>query len=162
MLYSCGVKKSATSSSQKTISQKIAILKQKYQPILKDELVNSDLYLFIDKWYGVPYKFNGKDSNGIDCSHFTCQLLRDVFIDNPSFYFPSYELANKVSKIDKDQLREGDLVFFNINKNGKINHVGIYLVNERFIHASTSKGVMISSLLESYFASKISFFGRLK
>jgi len=52
---------------------------------------------------------------------------------------------------DKTQLKEGDLVFFN-GKEGKVNHVGIYIKEDNFIHASSSKGVMVSNLNEKYWA----------
>ena len=53
-------------------------------------------------------------------------------------------------RVDKEDLREGDLVFFNTS--GGVSHVGVYLINNKFVHASTSSGVMISDLNEDYYS----------
>jgi lipoprotein Spr len=107
----------------------------------------------------VPYKYSGKTKEGIDCSHFTCTLLREVFQFPKDFYLPSNRLPEKFTMISKEQVKEGDLVFFDIQSNSKISHVGIMLDKTFFIHASTSKGVVVNSLEESYYQKRVSFFG---
>jgi murein DD-endopeptidase / murein LD-carboxypeptidase len=114
-----------------------------------DKKVNNyPLYSFIDEWYGVGYRMGGKDKNGIDCSAFVQKLYQEVYGTN--VVRTSVEQFNScVLKNDADDLREGDLVFFRINSH-RITHVGVYLMNNYFVHASLSNGVMISSLNESY------------
>jgi len=62
-------------------------------------------------------------------------------------------------KVSKNKIREGDLLFFSIS--GKNDHIGIYLQNDRFVHASTSKGVVISSLNNNYYKKHFHFAGRI-
>jgi cell wall-associated NlpC family hydrolase len=71
-------------------------------------------------------------------------------------------LTDQGKKIDKAAAREGDLVLFSINQSSKVSHVGVYLANEKFVHASTSKGVMINSLNEDYYKKRFAFILRLK
>lgn len=162
--FSCGNKKRITKSptnTEETTSKKKRIL-DKYSEIVKEPVYNEALYSFIDAWIGTPYKYAGKDKSGVDCSNFTCILLKNVFSFPDNYYLPSGKLSEKSMRLSENELQEGDLVFFSINKNSKISHVGVYLTNKRFVHASTSKGVMINSLEESYYKSRISHFGRMK
>ena len=151
-IFSCSIfkKKQKTIHSTENKSDKNEILK-KYSGMIGTTVDNEKLYTTIDKWIGVPYKFGGKSMSGIDCSNFTCFLMREVFAFPPNYYLPSSKLAEQGVKIDLKDAREGDLVFFSINQNSKISHVGIYLKNNYFVHASTSKGVIISSLSEEYY-----------
>ena len=73
-------------------------------------------------------------------------------------------LTDNCTKITKSQLREGDLVFFRTDgkKSSTPNHVGIYLKENKFIHASTSKGVVVSDLLQSYYVTNWITGGRVK
>lgn len=157
LLYSCRGEKQLTNSNSNSSTVK---LKKKYAELLgvsESNIDNVKLYSFIDKWYGVPYKYGGKDQNGIDCSGFVGLLTEEVF--NKDIRGPSWSMADKCKKIDKDELREGDLVFFRIDSK-KISHVGIYLMNNRFVHASTSKGVIISNLMEPYYQKHFTKAGR--
>ncbi len=110
---------------------------------------NLTLYTFIDEWYGTRYKLGGTDHDGIDCSAFAQRLYAEVFgID---LVRTSYEQFDQCKRIkDRNHLREGNLVFFGRKH---ITHVGVYLTNGHFVHASTSEGVMISSLDEPYWQS---------
>lgn len=126
-------------------------LKQKYASQLGvsvSDLKNEKLYQFINDWYGVPYKYAGKDKSGIDCSGLTSTLYLNVYQKKIS---PSTKvLLSETKRIKDSEKREGDLVFFNIGSD-KPTHVGVYLQNNKFLHASSKKGVMISDLNEPYF-----------
>lgn len=115
---------------------------------LKD---NHSLYLEADKWLGTPYLANGLSKNGVDCSGFTFLLYQKVFrIKLPR---STKELEQKCRKITQSHLKEGDLVFFTSEQSTqRVAHVGIYLKDKKFIHASTSKGVIVSCLDEEYYS----------
>jgi lipoprotein Spr len=115
-----------------------------------EELNNPRLLLFMDQWYGVPYHYGGKSKDGIDCSAFTCQLISEVYNVNqlPRMSADQFKATRRILKKD---LREGDLVFFHtLGKGHKVTHVGVYLYNNRFVHASVA-GVQISDLGEGYY-----------
>lgn len=109
---------------------------------------NMKLFHFVYDWIGTPYRFGGSSRKGIDCSAFTKQLYSDVF--NTTIRRSSRDIFSMVSPVSKDDLKEGDLVFFKIHSRS-ISHVGIYLGNNRFAHAS-SKGVAISNLDDAYYS----------
>jgi lipoprotein Spr len=115
-----------------------------------EELTNQRLLAFMDQWYGVPYHYGGTNMGGIDCSAFACQLISDVYNVNqlPRISSDQYKATRRISK---KELREGDLVFFHtMGKGSRVTHVGIYLYNNRFVHASVA-GVQISDLGEGYY-----------
>jgi len=115
-----------------------------------EELNNPRLLSFMDHWYGVPYHYGGHSEDGIDCSAFTCQLISDVYNVNqlPRMSVDQYKATRRIPKKD---LREGDLVFFHtLGKGHKVTHVGVYLYNNRFVHASIA-GVQINDLGEGYY-----------
>jgi lipoprotein Spr len=109
---------------------------------------NMKLFHFVYDWIGTPYRFGGSSRKGIDCSAFTKQLYSEVF--NTTIRRSSRDIFSMVSPVGKDDLKEGDLVFFKIHSRS-ISHVGIYLGNNRFAHAS-SRGVAISSLDDAYYS----------
>jgi len=118
---------------------------------------NMKLFHFVYDWIGTPYRFGGSSKKGIDCSAFTKELYSDVF--NLDIRRNSRDIFSMVSPVSKDELKEGDLVFFKIHSR-RISHVGIYLGNNRFAHAS-SKGVAISSLDDAYYSRYFYKGGRL-
>jgi lipoprotein Spr len=108
---------------------------------------NMKLFHFVYDWIGTPYRFGGSSRHGIDCSAFTKELYSQVF--NLDIQRSSRDIFSMVSPVRRDDLQEGDLVFFKIHSR-RISHVGIYLGNNRFAHAS-SRGVAISSLDDAYY-----------
>ena len=126
-------------------------LRNKYADMLgveKKEISNYALYSFIDEWYGTAYHMGGQDKSGIDCSGFAKKLYETVFgIDLAHSSIEQYSSCQHLKK--GCVYDEGDLVFFKINGRG-VSHVGVYLMNDYFVHASTSQGVMISNLKEEY------------
>lgn len=108
---------------------------------------NMKLFHFVYDWIGTPYRFGGSSRKGIDCSAFTKELYSQVF--NMDIERSSRDIFSMVNPVRKDDLKEGDLVFFKIHSR-RISHVGIYLGNNRFAHAS-SRGVAISSLDDAYY-----------
>lgn len=122
---------------------------------------NHKLYLEAAEWIGVPYRAGGDSKRGTDCSGFTCQLYRKVY--RTQVPRNTEDLKKESNKVAKRNLREGDLVFFSSNRSKKkVAHVGIYLKNGRFIHASTSKGVIVSSLNEDYYTRHWMSGGRIR
>lgn len=112
------------------------------------ELDNPQLYHMIDEWMGVPHRLGGTDRRGMDCSAFVGMVMKDIY--GKALPRTSRDMAEQVKRKYENQLKEGDLVFFSFSKND-IDHVGIYLNNSKFVHVSTSKGVIISDLRDIWY-----------
>lgn len=108
---------------------------------------NVKLFQFVYDWIGTPYHLGGDNKKGIDCSGFAFQLYNKVF--NTVIGNNSRNIFSMVNPVGKEELKEGDLVFFKIHSRS-ITHVGVYIGDGRFAHASASKGVMISNLADPY------------
>jgi murein DD-endopeptidase / murein LD-carboxypeptidase len=137
-------------------------LKQKYAEKMQvptASITNLVLYKFVDDWYGVPYQYGGKTKSGVDCSGFSAALYLAVY--KKTISGSAATLWSKCESVGEKNLQEGDLVFFKIGGD-KVSHVGVYLQNRRFVHASTKKGVIISSLDEAYYTKYFFKGGRLK
>ncbi len=107
----------------------------------------------IIKYLDTPYKYGGTTKAGIDCSAFTQNIYKDVFkIGLERSARLQYTQGTKIS--DKDDLVIGDLVFFNTRKRVKPGHVGIYIGENLFAHASSTNGVTISSLNYDYYSNR--------
>jgi cell wall-associated NlpC family hydrolase len=116
-----------------------------------EELSNPKLLVFMDYWYGAPYRYGGASRDGIDCSAFAFLLLSSVYgvATMPRTSKEQYDACRHISR---DELQEGDLVFFHTlgGRHKGVTHVGVYLRNNKFVHASVS-GVMISDLNDGYY-----------
>ena len=111
---------------------------------------NHALYMESAQWLGVPYRNGGTTEQGIDCSGLTSAIYKKVY--RKSLERNSDDQRKKdCRKVKKGKLREGDLVFFhNGRKKKTATHVGIYLKDRKFIHASSRQGVIISTIDEDY------------
>lgn len=104
----------------------------------------------IDSAIGTKYVSGGTTTNGFDCSGFTMYVFNKIGIDLPHQSGSQYHMGKAVSR---DNIRPGDLVFFNTSGKG-VSHVGIYVGDGKFAHASSSRGVTISSLSDSYYVNR--------
>jgi len=141
----------AASHSQGQLSQKLGLS--------EEEIRNNQLFLFIEDWYGVPYKYGGCQKTGVDCSCFTNLLYEKVYHKKTGR--SANEMYEACEKILLTEVKEGDLIFFKIGGNS-VSHVGVYLRNKLFVHSSTSKGVIINSMDEAYYKKYFHSGGRLK
>lgn len=106
------------------------------------------LYLEAAQWIGTPYRSGGQSRRGTDCSGFVRQVYKAAYgIDLPR---STDQQMDATSRVRRGKMREGDLVFFHGSRKRRVNHVGIYLKDGKFVHASTSRGVMVSRLDEDY------------
>ena len=111
---------------------------------------NHALYVESSNWLGVPYRNGGTTKRGVDCSGLTSSIYKKVYHKNLERNSED-QRKKDCRKVKKGKLREGDLVFFhNGRKKKRATHVGIYLKDRKFIHASTSQGVIVSTLDEDY------------
>ncbi|MCK5872603.1 MAG: C40 family peptidase [Methylococcales bacterium] len=120
-------------AEEKSLKRSIALLEQ-----------------YLKKWRSVKYRLGGTGRRGIDCSAFVQQVFKKQF----NFRLPrnTYGQVKRGKTIPKSKLKTGDLVFFKTSR--RVRHVGIYLKDNKFIHASSSKGVTQSSLKNVYWAKK--------
>jgi len=111
---------------------------------------NHALYVEASKWLGTSYRRGGTTTRGVDCSGLTSAIYKKVYRKNLERNSED-QRKKDCRKVKKGKLKEGDLVFFhNGRKKKRATHVGIYLKDRKFIHASTSQGVIISRLDEEY------------
>ncbi|MRS14948.1 bifunctional murein DD-endopeptidase/murein LD-carboxypeptidase [Enterobacteriaceae bacterium RIT691] len=117
-----------------------------FESMVRNVDIKSRLMEQYASWKGVRYRLGGDTRRGIDCSAFVQRTFRDQFgMDLPRSTYEQQEMGKSISR---SQLRTGDLVLFRAGSTGR--HVGIYIGNNQFVHASTSSGVTISSMDEPY------------
>jgi len=137
------------SCSQK--QHKFKIIDDKKQTISKPtesdkNFIKNVILKEFEEWEGTPHKMGGNSKRGIGCSGFAHYVYTKLFNINVPRTTKQFFAAG--IKIDKSQLKPGDLVAFMPHSYPR--HVGIYIGNNKFIHASTSKGVMMSDLSDPY------------
>ncbi len=112
------------------------------------------------RWLGTPYRYGGESRRGVDCSALVMNVYNEALgMKLPRTTRTQREYASRVSRRD---LQPGDLVFFSSDKNRNgISHVGLFIGNDRFIHASSSRGVVVSRLGEKYFMKHYHSSGRV-
>lgn len=117
-----------------------------FESMVRNLDVKSRLMEQYASWKGVRYRLGGDTKRGIDCSAFVQRTFREQFgMDLPRSTYEQQEMGKSISR---SKLRTGDLVLFRAGSTGR--HVGIYIGNDQFVHASTSSGVTISSMNEPY------------
>ena len=133
----------------------------KYAILLDTEaeyLGNKALLEGVDEWYGTRYRMGGTTKKGVDCSAFVGAVYAGVFgIALPRTARDQYKMSRRISRTE---LKEGDLLFFNTR--GGISHVGIYLHNNKFVHASVSRGVTVDDLFDPYYIKRFVAAGRVE
>lgn len=141
--------------------EKASELQLKYAVLLNTEveLLHDNVLLeHIDEWYGTRYRYGGTTKSGIDCSAFVQTIYLSAFaVSLPRTARDQYRQSRIISATE---MKTGDLVFFNTT--GGISHVGIYLQNNKFVHASTSYGVTISDMFDPYYLKRFIGIGRIE
>jgi len=120
---------------------------------LSDSVNSQELVIMeIIKYLDTPYRYGGNNESGIDCSAFTRTIFHNIFsLQLPRTARDQYTLGEEVGK---QELKFGDLVFFNTRRRVIPGHVGIYIGDNLFAHASRKRGVTVSSLEEDYYSRK--------
>lgn len=127
--------------------------------IAVEAINNIPLLQKIDEWWGTPYVLGGSSKRGVDCSYFTLDVMNAIYKTNlKRTAAEQYEQSEKIDWVD---LKEGDLIFFKTDGSRSITHVGIYMTNNKFAHASTSQGVTISDLSQPYWQKRLYSLGRV-
>lgn len=128
-----------------------------------DESDHWALFVEAAAWLHTPYRYAGKSHSGVDCSGLSAQIYKNVYgVKLQPNSIGQYQ--QDVKHISRHHLQQGDLVFFSSSPRRKrtVTHVGVYLKDDRFIHASTSKGVIVSNLNETYYQQRFVSGGRVR
>ena len=150
VLSSCHTRRAAMRGEAGELVKPQLSVAQKYAAILgvqESDIQNGRLYEFVDDWMGTPYQFGGQDKDGIDCSGLAQLLEQQVY--NVNIPRSTSQQINVIKRKYEEELVEGDLLFFDYDGK-KFSHVGVYLQNGYYVHASTSKGVTITELHDPY------------
>lgn len=124
------------------------------QGIEEENIVIDNLMSEYRKWEGVKYRLGGETMQGIDCSALMQKIFHSAFKERLVSPLPrttAMQIGHGKS-IRREHLKPGDMIFFTMNHSER--HVGVYIGEQQFIHASTSKGVTISSLDKKYWKSR--------
>lgn len=123
-----------------------------------EKMTNLAMLQSIEQWWGTRYCLGGSSKNCVDCSAFTQAVLKDVYnVEMPRTAQEQYEATER---IEPEELQEGDLVFF-YTSGRRISHVGIYIMNNKFVHAAVSQGVSVSDLNDAYWKNRYRGAGRI-
>ncbi|GAC1535403.1 MAG: hypothetical protein NVS2B17_05650 [Candidatus Velthaea sp.] len=118
--------------------------------VARSSAIASNLTRSAMRFIGTPYSFGGTSANGFDCSGYVQHVFAMLGVHLPRTADAQYDAAHQIAK---SGMATGDLVFFHTYAAG-VSHVGIYLGNDKFIHSSSSHGVTVSSLHDSYWAAR--------
>lgn len=152
VFFSCGSSKGGTSLYN---PKEVAHLSRQLQIPLsnkdKEDDKNMSLYAEVSLWLGTPYRYGGTTKRGTDCSGFIMQVYKKLY--NKKLPRSTAGLAKaKYKKVAKRNLKSGDIILFATGKNKRtVSHAGIYLKNGKFIHASSSRGVIINDVDDDYY-----------
>ncbi|MCW9718327.1 C40 family peptidase [Avibacterium sp. 21-599] len=139
----------ACSGSPHSVNHSDSDEKISYQGRLDDPIMTIALLSEHQReWAGTPYRLGGQSRRGIDCSGFVQKTFRDRF--NIQLPRTTKEQVKYGIKVPKSQIQTGDLVFFKTGRGPNGYHVGIYVKDGQFLHASTKGGVIYSSLNSPY------------
>ncbi len=140
--------------------ENVSRLQLKYALLLDmevEQVLNLGLFSILDEWMGTRYRLGGNSKDGIDCSALMQIFFTSLYgLSIPRTAREQYDFSKRISRTE---LKEGDLIFFNTI--GGVSHVGMYLQNNKFIHASTG-GVTISDLYEEYWMKRFIGVGRIE
>ena len=153
VLSGCGVMKPSPIYTSAKGGNEKAVKSARSTPLTTAARLTSPIKLSmlksIDRYRGVPYKWGGATMKGMDCSGFTMKVFGESSnLNIPHNAAAQYKLG---AKINRRQLKFGDLVFFRDIESRGVSHVGIYIGNDEFVHASLSKGVVNSSMNQKYY-----------
>jgi cell wall-associated NlpC family hydrolase len=135
---------------EKVVADKLSPVRRFAHAIVaRSSALASSLTRSAMRFLGTPYSFGGTSTRGFDCSGYVQHVFALMGVHLPRTADAQYDAARKIA----GALRPGDLVFFQTYAAG-VSHVGIYLGHDTFVHASSSQGVTVSSLHESYWAAR--------
>ncbi|UZQ86109.1 C40 family peptidase [Thermoclostridium stercorarium] len=115
---------------------------QSYNADLANKIIE-----YAKQFLGVKYVYGGSSPNGFDCSGFTQYVFKKFNIKLPR---TSYEYSGVGTKVSRENIKPGDILLFDVNGSNRIGHVGIYIGNDKFIHASSGKGKVVITTLSKY------------
>jgi len=125
-----------------------------------DGTEDKQLIMAVDEWLGTRYKWGGcSKDDGVDCSCFVKSIYEDVYGIELS-RSSSNIFYNDLIPVKKEELQEGDLICFK-SKKDRISHIGLYLKDDKFVHASRTRGVIIDDLNSEYYKQRFFSGGRV-
>ena len=146
---------SSTTETQKPVPSGYGLVDEKWAAldVKLDKHENKKLYKELKSWLGTPYAHAGQEKGvSTDCSGMVMMVYQEIYgiqLNRNS----AKMLEQNCRIIDLKDLREGDLVFFCTSSDtSRVSHVGIYLKENKFVHASSSRGVVVDDLRQNYYA----------
>lgn len=140
-------------------SQSYETMRKQLRELILPQPELSKLMAEASKWVGTPYLYGGTKKSGVDCSGFVMNIFQDAL--GSKLPRTSRDQQAYCSSVKKSELRPGDLVFFATGKDsGRVSHVGLYIGDGRIVHASSSRGVIISDLSVNYYVKHYHSSGR--
>ncbi len=137
---------------EQVLAQYDTLKKHRFNDPARSNLLDK-VFMQIVKWYDTPYKYGGTSTRGIDCSAFTQSVYKDAFeIPILRSAREQYTMGEEIEEMS--DLEPGDLVFFNTRRRVRPGHVGIYIGDNLFAHASSKLGVTVSSLEDNYYSKR--------